>query len=150
MSIGTIKTIGTSGSAGLAHRIAGAAVACAAVLAVGGATGSAQAQAPTQSQAKASSEASAAAYRCNSGAICVHGYKWVNGKKKYSWAPPYYSCVNHGPWKKFYPTSYINNQTDGTVAKFKDKNKKTIQKTGGAYSKGKVNNPGKTFYVKPC
>ncbi|GAA1947250.1 hypothetical protein GCM10009837_86470 [Streptomyces durmitorensis] len=74
----------------------------------------------------------------------------MDGHKKYYWAQPYYSCVNHGPWKKFHPTYYINNQTRGTVAKFKDKNKNTIQKTGGAYSKGKVRSPGGTYYVKPC
>ncbi|MFC8128199.1 hypothetical protein [Streptomyces sp. NPDC057302] len=143
MKIESMESVGTSG---ITRRLAGAAVACAAVLAVGGATASAQATAPTQTSA----EASAAAYQCNYGAICVHGYKWVDGVKKYYWAQPYYSCINHGPWTKFHPTSYINNQTDGTVARFKDKDKRTIQKTGGAYSKGKVNSPGSTYYVQPC
>ncbi|MFE0102518.1 hypothetical protein [Streptomyces sp. NPDC059009] len=141
-------------NAGIKHRIAGVAVAGAAVLAVGGATTvSAQAQSSASTSASAESS-SAAAYRCPSGAICVHGYKVVNGHKKYSWASPKYSCVNHGPWKKWMPTSYINNQTHGTVAKFKDVDKRTIQKSKPASSsgpvKGKVKYPGRTFYVKPC
>ncbi|MGH4028848.1 hypothetical protein ACQB60_07945 [Actinomycetota bacterium Odt1-20B] len=144
MSIASIR------NTGIKHRIAGVAVAGAAVLAVGGATTvSAQAQSSASTPASAESS-SAAAYRCPSGAICVHGYKWVDGHKKYSWKSPKFSCVDHGPWTKWYPTSYINNQSRGTVAKFKDKHHRTIQKSKPAKSKGKVKSPRKTFYVRPC
>ncbi|WP_306190046.1 MULTISPECIES: hypothetical protein [unclassified Streptomyces] len=118
---------------GIKQRVAGAAVAAAAVLGAGFAAAPAQAQ-------------TAAAHSCPYKAICVHMHH--AGKSDWTWKN-YWSCNDFylGSWV---PTSYINHQTHGTRAKFKDRGRHVIQTTPGAYSKGAVKYPYSTYYVRPC
>jgi hypothetical protein len=112
----------------LKTRIAGMAVAAAATLATGLAA------------------APAHAYSCPHKAICVHMHHV--GKSDWRWNS-YYYCTDFylGSWV---PTSYINHQTRGTKARFKNSSKQVIQTTPGAYSAGSVQHPYRTYYVRPC
>ncbi|MDI3405693.1 hypothetical protein [Streptomyces cavernicola] len=127
-------------------RAAAVSVAGAAALALGAGVAPAEASAPAA--AKASTDVSVQK-SCNSGALCVKLRNTSTGKSK--WKDLYY-CKNWYISGKWIPTRYINNQTSGTKAKFKNANRKTILTTKAPYADKKVKHSigVRTWYIKPC
>ncbi|MFR9797600.1 hypothetical protein ACL02U_17080 [Streptomyces sp. MS06] len=90
--------------------------------------------------------ADSAQYNCPYKAICVHMHH--ADQSDWTWKA-YYYCGDFylGSWV---PTYYVNNQTPGTRARFKNSSRTVIQTTPGAYSSGSVAYPYATYYVRPC
>ncbi|MFF0744933.1 hypothetical protein ACFYVL_31475 [Streptomyces sp. NPDC004111] len=121
-------------------RVAAVSVAGAAALALGAGVAPAQASAPAEVSVQKS---------CPSGALCVKLRNTSTGKS--TWKDLYY-CKNWYISGKWVPTRYINNQTRGTKAKFKNHDRRTILTTAAPYADRNVaHSVGvRTWYIKPC